>query len=230
LSEVVVKVHSYIDRIRRSRPSHDEASLQARKLEEERARQEAALREYFEQMGKLLADKNRPLRRSILGDNLSTEARRQTLTMLEGLDPVGKQVLLEFLYGSALIYKQRTIISLNEANLSDADLRALNLNQANLSGAILREADLSGTNLSWARLSEADLSGTNFGGADLSWADLRWANLSRADLSEASLRDAELSGAYLSWAIVTQGQLEQARGNQETRLPSSLEKPATWKD
>ena len=61
--------------------------------------------------------------------------------------------------------------------------------------AVKSQANLSGADLSWAYLSRADLSG-----ADLSGADLSGAYLSGADLSVANLRGANLSGANLSGA------------------------------
>jgi hypothetical protein len=77
---------------------HTEALLQARELEAHRA-QEAALQRYLEQMGKLLTDPDRPFHRSTPDDNLSTVARAQTLSILEGLDdPPRKRILLQFLY------------------------------------------------------------------------------------------------------------------------------------
>jgi uncharacterized protein YjbI with pentapeptide repeats len=63
--------------------------------------------------------------------------------------------------------------SLNEADLSGANLRGADLN-----GADLREAGLSGADLRGADLREADLSGANLRGADLNGADLRGAHLS----------------------------------------------------
>jgi hypothetical protein len=61
---------------------------EARELEAQRAN-EAALRNYFEDVGKLLIEK--PLRQTSPGDDLSTVVRAQTLSVLEGLTTqVGK--------------------------------------------------------------------------------------------------------------------------------------------
>jgi hypothetical protein len=111
-------------------------------LEAQRAR-ETALQNYNEKVGELLIEK--PLLRASPGENLSTVVRGQTLSMLEGLDPDRKRVLLLFLYESGLIYKRRPVVSLVAAKLIDA----------NLSGAYLSEANLSGTNLSYADLEGA---------------------------------------------------------------------------
>ncbi|MER7815371.1 pentapeptide repeat-containing protein [Streptomyces sp. NPDC096153] len=88
-----------------------------------------------------------------------------------------------------------------------------------------RGADLLGAGLARADLHGADLRGACLIAADLSGADLRL-----ADLLGADLRDADLSGADLTGSIfLTQPQLQQAKGDAETRLPSGLHRPAHWK-
>jgi len=195
---------------------HTQTLRQNRELEDQRAR-EAALQKYFEQMGKLLADKDRPLQRSTLGDNLSTVAQAQTLAVLEGLeDPVGKGILLHFLYRSGLIYDReradeqyrftgerggeqyRTIVSLEGANLIGADLSRVRKWSLPTWRANLRVANLIGADLSGANLIEADLCGANLSGANLSGANLRGALLIGAVLRGANLVEADLSGADLS--------------------------------
>jgi hypothetical protein len=91
-------------------------------LESQRPR-EAALQKYFEQVGKLLADKDRPLQRSTLGDNLSTLVCAQTLAVLGGLDPTRIGILLEFLHESNLINAEHPVVALSGADLSLADLK-----------------------------------------------------------------------------------------------------------
>jgi hypothetical protein len=86
---------------------HSQTLEQTAELESQRAR-EAALQKYFEQMREALADPDRPLRRSTMGDDLSTVARAQTLAVLEGLDPDRKRILLQFLYESNLIKAEKT--------------------------------------------------------------------------------------------------------------------------
>jgi hypothetical protein len=141
---------------------HSEALLHARELETQRAQeaarleaqraQEASLQRYFEQMGKWLADPDRPLHRSTPGDALSTVARAQTLSILEGLDePARKHILVQFLYESGLIYKQKAVVDLRGANLLKANLSNSSLVQANLERVRLGEADLDGANLQGAK-------------------------------------------------------------------------------
>ena len=175
----------------------DRRSHEARHLEAQRAG-EAALQNYFEAVGQLLIEQ--PLRRARPGDNLSTVVRVQTLSVLEGLDPIRNRILLRFLYESGLTYRDKPVVSLEAANLSDAilslarlykaNLFRANLNSANLSDAMLLQADLSR-----ARLFRANLSDTTLIDANLTNAILIDANLSGADLTGADLGRADLRGA-----------------------------------
>jgi hypothetical protein len=200
----------------------DPRARETRELEDQRSH-EAALRNYLDDVGNLLIEK--PLRESSPGDNLSIVVRVQTLSVLGGLDPYRKRILLLFLYESGLIYKDKPVVSLSaadlrwadlsetelsradlsranlgEANLSQSNLGEANLSGAYLSGAYLRRIYLSGAYLSGADLSGANLSGANLGEANLSRADLSRANLSRADLGEADLSEADLGEADLDGA------------------------------
>jgi len=156
-------------RTREARALEDRRTQEARDLEAQRAG-EAALQNYFEQVGELLIEK--PLREASTGDNLSTVVRVQTLAVLEGLDPERKRILLLFLYESGLIYEPQLVVSLEAANLSEAKLRDANLSHADLSHANLRHANLRGADLSEANLSFADLSDANLSDAKLSKANL----------------------------------------------------------
>ncbi|GHJ07853.1 hypothetical protein TPA0907_22200 [Micromonospora humidisoli] len=86
-------------------------------------------------------------------------------------------------------------------------------------GALLLGADLRG----------ADLVGANLRGARLLGADLRRADLRRADVTGADLRGTDLRGADLSDTLfLHQSQLEAARGDRHTALPTRLRRPAHW--
>jgi uncharacterized protein YjbI with pentapeptide repeats len=204
----------------------DQRTQEARDLEAQRVR-EAALQNYFEEVGELLIEK--PLRRASPGDNLSTVVRAQTLSVLEGLDPERKRILLQFLYESGLIYERKLVVSLVAANLNEvslfkANLKGVNLSRANLSKANLSHADLNGANLSDANLSDANLSkaslseanlgpiliGTNLIGANLGEAYLSYAELSYANLHGADLSAANLSSANLTWAGAVRTDLSKA--------------------
>ncbi|SEC82181.1 pentapeptide repeat-containing protein [Paenibacillus sp. GP183] len=87
-----------------------------------------------------------------------------------------------------------------------------------------RGVDLIGANLRGADLRCANLRGAYLIAADLSGADLRL-----ADLIGADFRDTDLSGADLTGSIfLTQAQLNAAKGDADTKLPTSLSRPTHW--
>lgn len=92
-----------------------------------------------------------------------------------------------------------------------------------------KKKDRRGADLFGARLRGADLRGVSLRGAYLIAADLRGADLRRADLIGADLRDADLRGADLTDSLfLTQSQVNAAKGDAGTKLPSSLVRPAHW--
>jgi hypothetical protein len=96
-------------------------------------------------------------------------------------------------------------------------------------GAPRGQVDLSGADLTGKDLSGADLRGASLRGAYLIGADLSGADLNAADLTGADLRGADLRGADLTESIfLTQSQLDAAKGDPDTRLPSSLSSPTHW--
>jgi serine/threonine-protein kinase len=120
-------------------------------------------------------------------------------------------------------------------NFAQQDLRYLNLQKVNLSGCIfyqsqlmktnfqgsdLSNADLGRVNLNQAILRSANLSRAYLGYADLEGADLRGADLSFAHLKYANLQGANLCGANLTNAQVAEKQLELAKTNWMTVMPS----------
>jgi hypothetical protein len=160
----------------------DRRAQTAHNIEVERA-QEAALQKYFEEIGKLMADTERPLLSSAPGDELSTLARAQTLTVLEGLDPRRKRILLQFLAESGLINRNGPVVSLRWANLRRTDLRGIDL----------RMTDLSRVDLSEAKIAGGSLLQTDLSGAILRQVDLREAFLTGTGLQQADLTDAKIT-------------------------------------
>lgn len=78
-------------------------------------------------------------------------------------------------------------------------------------------------------LRKTDMRGENLRGAYLIAANLRGVDLSGADLIGADLRDADLRGANLTQSIfLTQAQVNAAKGDSNTKLPSFLNPPAHW--
>ncbi|HZB84537.1 MAG TPA: pentapeptide repeat-containing protein [Rubrobacteraceae bacterium] len=183
----------------------------AQELENQRA-QSSALQSYFEQMGDLLLDKK--LRDSAADSEVRILAEAQTHTVLPTLNSERKASVLIFLYKNDLIRRDEAIINLSRADLKQADLSGAYLFGADLSGADLHQAILIGADLRGARLQGANFEEANLSGANLSGANLMYANLYEADLHQAS--------------HLTQEQLEQAFGDEYTKLPEYLERPKSW--
>lgn len=92
-----------------------------------------------------------------------------------------------------------------------------------------KRIDRRGADLIGANLKGADLRGANLRGAYLIAADLRGADLRAADLIGADFRDADLKGADLTGSIfLTQVQVNSAKGDEHTKLPALLSRPAHW--
>ncbi|WSL77280.1 pentapeptide repeat-containing protein [Kitasatospora sp. NBC_01266] len=87
-----------------------------------------------------------------------------------------------------------------------------------------RGADLIGARLAGSSLRGADLRGAYLIAADLSRADLRSADLIGADLRDAKLHGADLTDAF----FLTQPQLNAAKGDAATKLPTGLTRPPHW--
>lgn len=78
-------------------------------------------------------------------------------------------------------------------------------------------------------LRKTNLRGADLRGACLIAADLRGVDLSGADFIGADLRDTDLRGANLTNSIfLTQGQINTAKGDSNTKLPAALARPAYW--
>jgi Pentapeptide repeats (8 copies) len=193
---------------------HDEALRQTAELEEQRGN-EAALLKYFEVVGQLLSEPSQ-------ADYLSPILHAQTLTLLEALEPGHKRILLQFLYELSLLDPEKPGLSLQGANLK----------RANLEGANLAEANLERVHLARANLREANLADANLRKAKLEEAKLVDALLRRANLAGANLKEADLSGAFLQEITkesLTQAQINEAVGNDVTKLPDHLQRPAHWR-
>ncbi len=119
---VVLALAGYVINLTISR-SEQEATKQRAKTEQEIAQdnqRETALQEYIDRMSELIIEKK--VRDSRPEDEVRTIARVRTLTVLPRLDPIRKRSVLQFLYESGLIDKDKRIIDLSGADLSRADL------------------------------------------------------------------------------------------------------------
>ena len=214
--------------------------IQAQELANQNAR-EAALQNYFEQIGKLLIDQSSRLHNP--GDEVRTLARAHTLAILQELDSERKRDPLQFLNEAGLIRhdpndpNKRPIVNLKIADLVKADLTGAILHGANLSRAYMREAkiqdaDLVDTNLSEVDLYMATIHRTSLRNAllrkaNLKKADLNSSNLSGADLRDADLKDADLSGATLEGTNLSGADLRGARGLTKEQVKQAIVDKAT---
>ena len=121
-------------------------------------------------------------------------------------------------------------------NLFQGVFSGLQARGLNLSGARLRQADLSLSVMNRTRFSNADLrdveayggvfSGSSFAGADLTNASFVGAYLDGSNFSGATLSGANFAGASLERATgLSQARLNQACGDEATRLPPGLSIP-----
>lgn len=140
---------------------------------------ETALQSYLDRMAELLLEKKL---QSTENEEIRDIARIRTLTVLRGLDPIRKGLVILFLYEAKLINKPTPKI----------DLKGADLMWINLRGEKLQDIELQNTNLLLADLYSADLEGTN-----LQNAELKGANLWKTNLQSADLQNADLYGALL---------------------------------
>jgi len=184
---------------------------------------EAAMKEYFDKVSELMLHEN--LSKSEPDAEVRKIARVLTLTVLRRLDGRRKGSVIQFLYESGLIDKDKRIVNLTGADLHGADLHGAKLFAADLHGAKLLFADLRG-----AHLDEADLSGAHLTSADLSGADLFVANLHEAHLDEADLSGAKLDRADLSEADLSGADLHGAKVPDKHLAEAKSLKGATMPD
>jgi uncharacterized protein YjbI with pentapeptide repeats len=79
------------------------------------------------------------------------------------------------------------------------------------------------------KLNGKDLRATNFRGAYLIASDLRNADLRGVDFIGADLRDADVRGANLATSMfLTQMQINSAKGDAKTTLPTHIQRPSHW--
>jgi uncharacterized protein YjbI with pentapeptide repeats len=185
----------------------------------EQRRHDEALQAYLDQIGELLLQDD-TLRESKVGNAVRALARARTLALLASWlserDDDRKRSVLQFLYESELIRKDRSVVDLRDANLFGAFLNDINLSAADLSGAWLGDAKLYRANLGEANLRETWLAGAKLGETKLSRADLSGANLSDADLSDAQITGEQLARVEsLDGATMPDGQVLKSDDNPE---------------
>ena len=84
--------------------------------------------------------------------------------------------------------------------------------------------DLMGKNLTKKNLINSDLRGALLIAANLKNQDLSGANVIAADFRDADIRGAKLDKCL----FLTQSQINVAKGDQQTKIPNWLSRPAHW--
>lgn len=190
--------------------------------------QQTTLQNYVSTMSDLLLKEN--LRGSQSGGVVRQVAEAQTLTALQNLNPARKGILVKFLYDSGLIFNHT--IDYGSHYAGEPSYNPTIEPPLIIS---LQSADLSDADLSYANLEGADFFGANLRGANFSYADLRGANLSclpysagctqlsRNNFEGVNLLGADLTGAALFDSFnLTQQELDQVWSCQEANLPKGL--------
>ncbi len=131
------------------------------------------------------------------------------------------------------VARARSGASCPGCNLFQADLQNKELKGKNFARARLRQADMSASIMNHTSFAGGDLrdvngyggvfSSANFAGADLTNATFVGAYLEGANLRGAKVGGVNFSGAEMDHAIgLTQAQLNQACGDDYTKLPPGL--------
>lgn len=123
---------------------------------------------------------------------------------------------------------------------SRTDFSSANLRNANFSKAETNRVDFTNSDLSGADLSKAEFARAVFTGADLSNVSFDYSNLARSDFREATfdappsmqnafLFQTRIEGLDLSKVQGLEGwQIQLACGDDKTKLPDGMTRPATW--
>lgn len=132
-----------------------------------------------------------------------------------------------------------------EANFSNAvasrtDFSYMDLRNANFAKAETNRTNFTGANLSGADLSKAEFARGVFSQAIISSVSFDYTNLARSDFRGATFETApSMLNAYLFQTRIEgldlsnvsgleNGQISLACGDENTKLPSGLERPGTW--
>lgn len=116
--------------------------------------------------------------------------------------------------------KDLSLQDLQKADLSESKFTDAKLVRTNFQGADLSRSNFANSDLRQAMFRNADLSNSFFRSSNLEGVDLRGANLSYANFKDSKLKGANLCGANLSHTNLTKEQLEQAKTNWMTIMPS----------
>lgn len=116
--------------------------------------------------------------------------------------------------------KDMSMQDLQKENLSELKVKNSKLVRANFQGADLNRSNFTNCDMRQAMFRNADLNKCLFNSSNLEGVDLRGANLSNANFKNIKLKGANLCGANLSATNLTKEQLETAKTNWMTTMPS----------
>ncbi len=123
---------------------------------------------------------------------------------------------------------------------SRTDFSRGNYKNSNFNKAEITRANFSGSNLENATLTKADFSRVNFFNANMKGVDLSFSNVSRSNFTSIKLdEEFSLKGSFMFLTQIesldlsklkglAQWQIDMACGNDQTKLPEGLTKPANW--
>lgn len=131
---------------------------------------ESALQIYFKAMSELLL--NHKLLNSEKGHPVRDVAQIHTLTTLHRVDPERKGSIISFLNNAGLINTDDTLVSLEYADLYEADLKGQTLDKANFCKAVLTKADFRACKLKGVDFTDAKMDNAILRNADLATAIL----------------------------------------------------------
>lgn len=118
---------------------------------------------------------------------------------------------------------------INELLVQASDQVRLESGRFNKNRGRKKGPNLQGQDLMGKEFRGKDMKGSLFRGAYLIGANFKNADLRNSDFIGADLRNADLAGADLGGSIfLTQMQLNSAKGDCDTKLPSFLSKPVHW--
>ncbi len=152
-----------------------------------------------------------------LSDELS-----QKLKELQDLTKLGADELLSL---DLVMYR----FSLNELLTVASDSIRENFIAKLIGAKKVKDFDHARADWMGKKLKDKDLRANDFRGAYLIAADMRNADLRAVNFIGADLRDADISGADLSTSMfLTQMQINSAKGDVKTKLPSHIQRPSHW--
>jgi uncharacterized protein YjbI with pentapeptide repeats len=174
----------------------------------------------MEQIHEMIAYAAEALSYDIPGD--LNEKLRNQLKELQGLTKLDADNLFSL---DLVMYR----FSLNELLTSASDYVRINTIYKMRSVQKIKEFDQSRADWMGKKLKGKDLRATDFRGAYLIAADMRNTDLRAVNFIGADLRDVNLSGADLSTSMfLTQMQINSAKGDANTTLPSHIHRPSHW--